>query len=404
MNRRWHRLPLRPRLVALGMAGLLAGFTIGGAGLVWALHYSLQSSVDAAATRTAEKVAAMLVADELPDPIPTGRDFTVVEIYDAQGRFELGSPDADPQAPLLQDSQRDAAVANGEHFTVPDHHGAAEVLRATAVAADDRVVVAAVTQPEMEAVPKLAKGLAVTLTALVAVVTAVLWIVVGRTLRPVEAARQKQRSFVADAAHELRSPLANMRTELEVAERVGAPPELLRDLLADVQRLSRMTEDLLLLSRLDESARPWRPDDVDAAQLTETTAAGYAHARVPVRVDLPEADATLRADPDAVRRILTNLIDNAVRHADAEVWVRCRVAAGQVTLTVVDDGPGIPESERERVFHRFTRLDDSRGRDSGGAGLGLPIAADLTAAHGGNVTLHTAQPRGLRITVRLPRH
>ncbi|MGH8794665.1 MAG: sensor histidine kinase [Stackebrandtia sp.] len=402
MSTRWHTLPLRVRLVALGMGGLLFGFAVGGMALVFSLHYVTQKSVDATATETADNIAALLEEDKLPDPIATGRESTIVQIYDAEGRFERGSLGADPLVPLLKDYQMDDALDEGAHFTVPGNRASMSTdLRVTAAPAGERVVVVGVSRSELNAVPKFAKGLAVMMSALAATVAVVLWWLVGRTLRPVEAARTKQRAFVADAAHELRSPLANMRTELEVAERVGAPPELLHDLLADVERLSRMTEDLLLLSRLDDARRPVRPQDLDLAELVGCRVAEYSEARVPVVADLPEASVEMRADADAVRRILTNLVDNAVRHAETRVTVTCRVVDGGARITVSDDGPGVPADDRARVFNRFTRLDDARGRDSGGAGLGLPITAELVAAHGGSIELRDASPRGLRAEVRL---
>jgi signal transduction histidine kinase len=402
MTNRWLTLPLRVRLVTLGVVGMLIGFAIGGATLVWALHASLQRSVDSVATKTAQEFAQLLVEDKLPEPITTGRDATIVQIFDADGRFERGSLGADPLVPLLRDWQLERAV-HGEHFTVDggraSMHG---TLRATAERAGDRTVVVAVSQSELEAVPKLAFGLTITLGILVMAVAVLLWQMVGWTLRPVEAARSKQRAFVADAAHELRSPLANLRTELEVAQRIGPPEGLIADLLTDVERLSRMTEDLLLLSRMDDARRPWRPEEVDVTEFLNTVVDDYPDARVPVRWRPGEQPVTLRADHDALHRIFTNLIDNAVRYAATKVEVECAALDGELLLTVADDGPGIPVADRKRVFDRFTRLDDARGRDSGGTGLGLPIVAELVAMHRGTITLRAHQPHGLRAEVRLP--
>lgn len=405
MTQRWQTLPLRVRLVTLGVVGLLIGFTIGGATLVWALHVSLQRSVDSAATRTAQDIAGLVEQDRLPDPITTGRDSTIVQIFDADGRFVRGSLGADPLVPLLPDAQLVEAT-RGRHFTVDgDRAGMHGTLRATAERAGDLTVVVAVSQSELAAVPKLAYGLTITLGVLVAAVTALLWWMVGRTLAPVEAARAKQRAFVADAAHELRSPLANMRTELEVAERIGAPDELIRDLLTDVERLSRMTEDLLLLSRLDDG-RPWRPEDIDVRQFLAGVVAEYSDARVAVAMADIGDDTTepvvLRIDHDGLLRILTNLVDNAVRHANTTVTVACRIDGDNAVVEVADDGPGIPLADRGRVFDRFTRLDNARSRDAGGTGLGLSIVSEMVAVQHGTVRLTDADPHGLRAIVTLP--
>ncbi len=223
-------------------------------------------------------------------------------------------------------------------------------------------------------------------------------------LQRLDTARARQRAFVADAAHELRSPLTNMRTELEVAQRLPDDtdwPALTDDLLADVQRLSRLVDDLLLLARSDDGGgRPIsrRLEQIDLGQLVGEVAARYPGVR--------HEDATgplpLVADPDALARVVANLLDNACRHRRSTVTVRTAKSEFDLLVVVTDDGPGIPVGDRERVFDRFTRLDDGRARDAGGSGLGLAIVQELVRRHGGSVTLGDANP-GLRVEVRLPR-
>jgi signal transduction histidine kinase len=281
-------------------------------------------------------------------------------------------------------------------------------------------------------------GLAVGAPLLLAVVALAMWWVTGRALRPVEqlrrgalaisgpgrlpvppaqdeirrlaetlndmlarldAAGARQRAFVSDAAHELRSPLASAQTQLEVAAAVdaGTPAgELATDVLVDIERLGRLVDDLLLLARLDEAPRRTRAP-LDLYALADDVIGRYAAARVPVALEPCEDECTVLAEAGAVRRVLVNLVDNAVRHARSRVTVT--VAAR--TVTVADDGPGIPQADRDRVFNRFTRLDWDRGRQSGGAGLGLAIVRELVAAHGGSVTLGDGQP-GLVVTVHFP--
>jgi signal transduction histidine kinase len=197
--------------------------------------------------------------------------------------------------------------------------------------------------------------------------------------------------------------------QLEVGQRLGPEADwkgLLDDVLVDVDRLERLVDDLLTLARLDEAGSTTRYEPVPLAQLAEQVAAGYVHARVPVTASTDPV--MVDGDPEALRRVIVNLIDNAVRHAQSAVIVTVQPAvrqAGKVAvLTVVDDGPGIPESERARVFDRFYRLHESRSRETGGTGLGLPIVRDIVRNHGGRVRLTDridASP-GLRAVVLLP--
>jgi signal transduction histidine kinase len=208
-------------------------------------------------------------------------------------------------------------------------------------------------------------------------------------------AQQRQRDLVSDTAHELRSPIASIRAQLEVA--LDYPDgldwaEMARDVHADTLRLARLAEDLLLLARLD--GQPLRRTPVDLAALGAAAAAGYATARVPVRASVPAEEAgpcVVAGDPDALRRLLVNLLDNAVRHAASQVCASVCPEAGWAVLTVTDDGPGIPASDRERAFGRFARLDAARDRTGEeGAGLGLAIVRSIAEAHGGSASLGDA--------------
>jgi signal transduction histidine kinase len=211
-----------------------------------------------------------------------------------------------------------------------------------------------------------------------------------------EAARARQRSFVADAAHELRSPLANLRVALEVAGHHGEAPPV-EDLLADVDRLIRLADDLLLLARTETRA-PARAAPVELVDLASRTAERYPGVRVKPALYGPQWTV---GDEVALERAVANLLDNAVRHARDAVTVAVTRDGESVLVTVADDGPGIPAADAERVFDRFTRLDDARTRDAGGAGLGLAIVREIVTAHGGTVRLADADP-GVRAEIRLP--
>jgi signal transduction histidine kinase len=194
-----------------------------------------------------------------------------------------------------------------------------------------------------------------------------------------------------------------MRTQLEVAQHLGEGGDLTADLLADVARLSTLVEDLLLLARAgsDTNDLPVR-ESIDVRALMAASAERYAGARVPVSV----ADGSAvyaNVNSDELRRVLANLVDNAVRYADSNVVLSVRAERGGSVLSVVDDGPGIPPEERDRVFERFARLDEARDRDAGGTGLGLPIVRELLRRSDGSISLQdNPSGPGLAAVVHLP--
>ncbi|MCF6471929.1 HAMP domain-containing protein [Nonomuraea sp. MG754425] len=203
---------------------------------------------------------------------------------------------------------------------------------------------------------------------------------VNGTLDRLETAVERHKRFVADAAHELRSPIATLRARLELAE----PSELTAEALADVERLQSLAADLLMLAKLD-AGEPLRTTELDLGQVA-AEAALRARRREEVRVELDvEPDVVLTGSSAHLDRLVTNLADNAVRHAASTVRVRVAAEDGEAVLEVRDDGPGIPPDQREAVFGRFTRLDEARARDAGGAGLGLPIARDIALLHKGSL-------------------
>ncbi|THA33627.1 HAMP domain-containing histidine kinase [Streptomyces sp. A1277] len=223
----------------------------------------------------------------------------------------------------------------------------------------------------------------------------------NETLTALEASVDRQRRFVADASHELRSPIASLRTQLEVA---AAHPGLL-DLpgaVADTVRLQALAADLLLLARLDAGEGPGRTR-LDLGALIRQEVSQRTGDRVPVTVSVPESGGLeVTGSRGQLARVAGNLLDNAQRHADRSVGVAVRREHGGVAVAVTDDGPGVPEAERERVFARFVRLDDARTRDEGGAGLGLAIARDVATRHHGRLTVTDAPEGGARFELWLP--
>ncbi|MDG4865030.1 HAMP domain-containing sensor histidine kinase, partial [Streptomyces sp. T-3] len=200
------------------------------------------------------------------------------------------------------------------------------------------------------------------------------------TLDRLQDSMDRQRRFVADASHELRNPIAALRAHVEVAI---AHPQLLHgdELLDDVVRVQQLADDLLLLARLDAGQYP---DHVplDLSELAAATVRRRTGERVPVTLDAP-GEVLVHGSRTQLARVLDNLLDNAQRHASSHITV---TTAGDGVLEVRDDGSGVPDADRERIFTRFTRLDESRSRDAGGTGLGLAIARDIATAHGGTLT------------------
>ncbi|MFE3741004.1 ATP-binding protein [Streptomyces sp. NPDC059134] len=221
----------------------------------------------------------------------------------------------------------------------------------------------------------------------------------NETLTALEAAVERQRRFVADASHELRSPIASLRTQLEVGH---AHPGLLDvpGAVADTVRLQQLAGDLLMLARLDAGERPGRTR-TDLGALVREEVSQRATDRIPVAVRAREGFDVL-GSRGQLARVLGNLLDNAQRHAAGSVEASVRRVGAWVVLAVADDGAGVPEAERERIFERFVRLDDARSRDDGGAGLGLAIARDVAERHGGTLTVGGAPSGGALFELRLP--
>ena len=226
----------------------------------------------------------------------------------------------------------------------------------------------------------------------------------NRMLERLESASLRQRRFVADASHELKTPLAAMRTMLEVA---GHDPDfedwpvLLASLTGEGERMEALVSDLLALARFEEGGPPHSQDEVDLDQVLGRVAERTRRSFPGVTVDTSGiTPARVRGDAGAVERLLWNLASNAGRYGRSRVAFACEASDRAVLTRVIDDGPGVPEAERERVFERFVRLDEARDRVGGGTGLGLAVARAIARSHGGEVRI-TDGP-GTTVEVSLP--
>jgi signal transduction histidine kinase len=447
----WRRLrTVRARTTAA--ATLIVGFALAVAvGLLMVLlRRSLVDQLDDAARFRAEDIAALAAQGELPAALAGDDDF-ITQVVDDTGRIVAATAELELDRPVarFRPSGPEAEARTFDELPVGESEGygfRVIALRAATAAGPVTVYVAASLEDANQAIAILRDDLAVGAPVLIVLVALTAWIVIGRGLRPVEAIRaevadisdrsldrrvpvppthdeisrlagtmntmldrlyagaERQRRFVADASHELQTPLAAARTELEVA--LTHPEgtdwqETATDLLAANRRMERLVRDLLFLARTDDTGpRPAGvPVDLDDIVLSEA-AALRSHGHVHVDTSRVSA-AAVQGRREDLTRAIRNLLDNAERHASSGVALELASDDHRVTLVVHDDGPGIPSGDRQRIFERFTRLDDARSRGRGGTGLGLAITKEIVEAHGGTIAVHDASP-GARFVVHLP--
>jgi signal transduction histidine kinase len=443
------RRTVRVRTTALALSVVGAALIVAAVALVVLLHRSLVSNVDAEAWMRLDDVLSMVEEHRAPPTLAgTDDDGTVAEVV-AGGRVVAKSPlihgaaslatfepsGAEPVIRTLRDPGISGAAYRVAAQRVVTAHGPALVYAGASL------------EPVEETTNVLRVLLAIGVPLLLLFVGVTTWALVGRSLEPVEAIRRqvaeisvtaldrrvpepatddeidrlartmnemlarlhaaarRQRSFVADASHELHSPLATIRARLDVGlahpERVDWP-SLAEGWLQEQTRLERLVDNLLVLAEVDNAVaiRSSQVVDLDELVLPELR---DLRARSSLQVDVTGvAGARVRGDPDQLRRVVRNLVDNAELHAATTVRVElAQTDPDTVTLAMSDDGPGIAPVERERVFERFVRLDGSRGRRAGGAGLGLAIVREIVSAHGGTAEVGEADG-GARLVVRLP--
>lgn len=219
---------------------------------------------------------------------------------------------------------------------------------------------------------------------------------------------RQRRALVANVSHELRTPIAALQVQLEnLVDGVAGPdPETFRVMLAQVERLGRLVKQLLDLSRLESGAVPLERTSFRVEPLLEHAVREQELQGTPVRVavHVEPADLTADGDPERVHQVVANLLENAVRYTPigGTIEVQARRSPDGVVIEVLDEGPGIPEDQRNRVFERFYRADAARATSDGGAGLGLAIARWIVDLHGGDIHPEPREPHGCRMVVTLP--
>jgi signal transduction histidine kinase len=421
---------MRSALAAGGVvavASVLAGAVL----LITARGILMDNITTAATDRLAQVVSAVRASQAVTSP---ASDRAVIQVLDASGTVIDASPAFTGATPISA-----LRPAPGIHATETrqldiGHDAPFRVVAegVTTASGPRTVLVAESLDVVTDATEAMLVALLFGMPLLVVVVGAATFVFVGRTLRPVDAMRRQadritarnlhsrlpvpptedevaalattmntmldrieaasaaQRRFVADASHELRSPLATIHANadlLAAASLSAGPARSVARIHTESERMSRLVNDLLLLARVDDQSAPPRHDDVDLDDLVYAARERIAVERPDLEVAGSVAPVRVIGDADELHRVLRNLIDNAVRHARSAVSVTLAEHDGHAEIVVANDGPPIAADDRDRIFDRFVRLDDSRSRDGGGSGLGLAIARDIVAAHGGSLTL-----------------
>ena len=437
------RLTVRARVTVLATVVVLIVLVLAGTGLVLQQRRTLTDALDESLQARAEELAEEAArTGRPPDPITgLGDDDAVAQVI-AHGEVVGSSENVRGQEPIVR-----TLDDPGMHTVDGLPHEDEDFRVAVAVEGDDvGALVGSPLDDVNDSVEVLVGSLAVGIPLVVGALALVVWWVVGRALRPVEAIRsevasiggrelhrrvpvpsgddeiarlartmndmlervddaaQRQRGFVADASHELRSPLTRIRTELEVDLAHPEHADLRAthaSVLDETIGLQRLADDLLLVARSDERGRDLELAPVDLDDVV-VRVARRLRADDRVQVDLSGVSAgRVLGDRDQLTRVVGNLADNAVRHARTTVTFRLATSGDDVVLTVADDGPGVPQADRERIFERFARVDAARTAHDGGTGLGLAIARDIAVSHGGTLTLDP-ELEGARFTLTLP--
>jgi signal transduction histidine kinase len=432
-------------------AALVVGLTLAASAVVVSvlLRRSMVKNLQAATEARSADVASLARVDRLPASIPqVGEDHALVQVFDATGRVVAASPELQDRGgiPRFLGSDRTLLTRIVRHPSFEsDEDFLVTARRVTSDEGTLFVYAAATLEQVDDTIGTVNKVLGLGVPLLLAAVGLTSWLVTGRALRPVETMRaevaeitshdlerrvaepasqdeigrlartmngmldrlqqgsDRQRRFVADASHELQSPLASARAQLEVGLATGEETDwaaTARGVLAEHDRMERLVQDLLFVATADEGRGAGRSRLVDLDDIVLEEARSL-RARTTVALDLTGVSGgQVLGDPDQLGRVVRNLLDNAERHARSRVAVQLGVDGDAVELVVSDDGDGIPVADRAKVFERFTRLDAGRARSEGGTGLGLAIAKTVVEAHGGTISILNGT--GGRFAVRLP--
>lgn len=441
---------VRVRATAAATVVVALFLAAGAVGFALLQRQQLENAVADAARQQADDLARQIVTTTPSGALSTGEgDQSLVQIVDAQGRVIAASPSVDGEQPILEAKPDVGTTQIRVTSTLPIGEGNNFVVVARGARTPDgpvTILVAESLELVSESTAIVAGLLLVGYPLVLLAVAGTSYWLVGRALAPVErirgrvagihgtsratdrvpvpdthdeisrlaetmnamldrldAASASQRQFVADASHELRSPLATIRAVHEIAalhpeaqewDQVG------REVLGELDRVDRLVADMLLLARADERGIPLTLEEVDLDDILHQEADRLRRVHG-LDVSLHAPPVRVVADRHQLARAVRNLTDNAARHTTSRVELRLTRGDASATIEVIDDGPGIPSDDRDRVFDRFVRLDQSRARTQGGTGLGLPIAREIAQSLGGTLELIDSDT-GARFTLTIP--
>ncbi len=340
-------------------------------------------------------------------------------ISDTDGQILKGSAYLDTQA-LASSTTLVKAMDNGDTFAdTKSSKGEPQRIYAFAVTVNGTpgvVQIGRSTEPEEAALSQLRIVLLAVLAVSIVPAVGGGYLLSGRALRPIKTAMDSQRTFIADASHELRTPVAVVRTNAELLKRHLGPDTghtaasdqvALDDILSESDRLGRMVDQMLTLAEADAGQRTVLSSEISLNELIDEVARSMrsiAETRQMLLETRLTDDVSVNGDPGRLRELVSVLLDNAVKYADAggRVEVALRKEHRKAIIEVSDNGPGIPRDALPHVFDRFYRVDEARSRESGGTGLGLAIARHIVDAHGGTINIESSASGGTKVTVELP--
>ena len=397
---------LRRRLTVVATVTVAVTLVVVAVALLGLQRRQLIADVDTALARRADELERAVATGVRPIIDDQAVEDRAAQIATVDGRVVAATANLAGRSAIASAPQGGESIRTLDDVPVDDDPFRVLSRRITVDGAPFVVHVAESIDDVDESVRVLTESLAIAFPVVLGLLAWLTWLLIGRTLRPVERAAKAQERFVSDASHELRSPLARIRTRLEVDLTHPDGVDLRHSagaVLDESRAMERLVDDLLQLAGSDApGAGRQRSAPVDLDDLVLGEAGDQV--RDGVAVDTGGVSGgSVRGDAGALRRLVRNLLDNAVRHATARVAVTLIEDGRDVVLTIDDDGPGIPAERRAGVFGRFVRLDDSRAAPAGGAGLGLAIAHDIATGHGGTITVEEAPIGGARLTVTLPR-
>ena len=440
--------PLAVRLAVVATLVLAAALLMGGLAFRNALQTQQRDEISEAAKQRVATLVQTIESGTIPARLPSARDSPLfAQIVNPAGHVVASTTNVDDMLVMINlDEWKPTTTLKSGSAQVDKAKCRVFVRAVETPNGRYGVIVASPLRASEQAMQTLMNQLVAFTPAMVLLAGLLFWALARRALRPVETMRSevdsvsandlhrrlsvpvandevgrlartmnsllgrleesnlRQQRFVSDASHELRSPLASIRTKLEVGLRNPEKADwanLGRSVLSDSARMERLTTNLLFLAKSDNApSAPFSDVDLDDIVLEEV-----ATLRMRTEVVLSTAGVSggrILGDPDQIRRVVINLLDNAVRYASSTVACVVKMTEAGVVLEIADDGPGIPTDQRSRIFERFTRVDEDRSRQRGGTGLGLAIVADILRAHSASIEVIEVSPHGTVMRVQFP--